>query len=371
METRDLLARPLRSDESLTDRLAESESYLKTLLDILPVGVIAVDAENHTILEANRFAERLSNRTSGEIVNNLCHGFICPAEVGRCPITDLGNSVDQSERVLLAAGGVRIPVLKTVSKVKRKGRTILVESFVDIRAVKAKEAAEAATKAKSEFLASMSHEIRTPLNGVIGMTGLLLDTDLTEEQREYAETARRSGEATLTVINDILDLSKIEAGRMAVESFAFDLLLVIEEVDEMLEPKSEGRLDLAVEYPPDVPRRFIGDAGRVRQVLTNLVSNAVKFTPAGHVLVTVSSGLRDGDRQFIRVAVQDTGLGIPADRISGLFEKFSQVDISTTRRYGGTGLGLAITKQLVTLMGGEVGLTSQVGRAPLSGSRCR
>src|SRR5579863_1060404 len=147
------------NDESIVERLAESESYLKTLLDILPVGVIAVDAEDHTILEANGFAECLSNRSGAEIKGHLCHGFICPAELGRCPITDLGKSVDQSERILLAAGGVQIPVLKTVSKVKRKGRTILVESFVDIRAVKAKEAAEAASKAKSEFLANMSHEI--------------------------------------------------------------------------------------------------------------------------------------------------------------------------------------------------------------------
>jgi len=194
------------------------------------------------------------------------------------------------------------------------------------------------------------------------MTGLLLDADLRPEQKAYAEIARKSGEALLTVVNDVLDFSKIEGGRLTIESLPFDLRAVTEEVGEMLEARAETKgLDLIVEYLPNAPQHFVGDESRLRQVITNLVANGIKFTEKGHVLVEVEcEGIADG-RASMRVAVTDTGIGIPEEKLELLFQKFSQADTSTTRRFGGTGLGLAISKQLISLMDGNMHVESQTG----------
>jgi len=226
--------------------------------------------------------------------------------------------------------------------------------------VRARQDAIESSRLKADFLASMSHEIRTPMNGVIGMTGLLLDSPLSQEQRECAETIRASSESLLTIINDILDFSKIEADKLVIEPVPFDVHRVVEDVGDLLMPKiQDKRLELAVRYGAGVPRQAVGDQGRIRQILTNLVGNAVKFTDRGHVLIEVTREPAAPGTAQLRFEVRDTGIGIADDKLSQVFEKFMQADSSTTRRFGGTGLGLAISRQLVRLMGGTIGVTSQ------------
>ncbi|MBI2748057.1 MAG: response regulator [Burkholderiales bacterium] len=233
---------------------------------------------------------------------------------------------------------------------------------------RARKVAEAASRAKSQFLANMSHEIRTPMNGILGMTELLLGTALAERPRRFAETIRHSAEALLQIINDILDFSKIEAGKLELENIAFDLHDVVQDVAEMLAERAHKKgLELACHIHPDVPPRIQGDPGRLRQILINVVNNAVKFTERGEVIVEVERMPGDGpegDPRACRLhfSVTDTGIGIAPETARSLFQSFTQADSSTTRKYGGTGLGLAISKQLVDMMGGEIGMRSEPGK---------
>ena len=365
------VAKDITVRKQFDKELVESETRLKTILYAIQTGILLIDAETHVIVDANTAAIRMLGYTKEQLIGSACHNYICTTEEGSCPVTDLGETLNNAERILLNARGERKPIIKTAVKATIGGRAYLVESFMDIterkqaeKAVeRAKEAALAASRAKSDFLANMSHEIRTPMNGVVGMIELLLDTDLNPEQREYAEAVRNSGDVLLTLISDILDFSKIEAQRLDLVIAPFVFRESLGSTMKGLAARAyEKGLELVFDVDPEVPENVIGDVGRLRQVLINLVGNAIKFTDRGEVVVKVELVSMDQDRASVLFTVSDTGIGIAREKQESIFEAFTQVDSSPTREFGGTGLGLSISSQLAKLMGGRIWLESKLGK---------
>jgi PAS domain S-box-containing protein len=349
--------------------IQRQKQYSDALVETSPVAIATMDLDSK-VVGWNPGAERLFGYTPAEALGRRMEDLVAPAEAREEVRANIHRTLEGEWIRAIARrarkDGTLVDVeISSMPVVVDGAKVGMIGIYHDItELLRARREAEAANEAKSAFLATMSHEIRTPLNAVIGMSGLLLNTPLTDEQREFAEVVRQSGDALLTVINDILDFSKIEAGKLELESQPFDLRECVEGALDLVATRAaEKGLDLAYLVGDGTPAAIVGDVTRLRQVLLNLLSNAVKFTERGEVVLSVSARRLDGVTALheLTFSVRDTGIGIPADRLGRLFQSFSQVDASTTRRYGGTGLGLAISQRLTELMGGRIDITSEVG----------
>jgi len=355
--------------------LEERTTFLDSLIKNTPVGIVAID-ESNAVQMCNPAFEKLfryrQKDISGLPLYELLSGPETDEEVHanrqkliRGQLTHLVTRRKRSDGTLVDVEAYSVPM---VIDGKVTGAVLLYEDITERKRaeealLRAKDAAEAANRAKSEFLANMSHEIRTPMNGIIGMTELVLDTKLSNEQREYLGMAKSSADSLLTLINDILDFSKIEAGKLELEQIDFPFQQSIAEIVKVLAVRAQQKgLELACRVGAGVPERLNGDANRLRQILVNLVGNAVKFTASGEIDVDVEKESEDAAGVILHFCVRDTGIGISKEKQTMIFEAFTQADSSASRKYGGTGLGLAITMRLVNLMGGSIWVESEPGK---------
>jgi signal transduction histidine kinase/DNA-binding response OmpR family regulator len=374
------LERWFHNQDSQIRYLERERQKLSAIVNHTDIGFMLVDS-NLNVQWGNQVLSEWFGHTRGETPKTgvKCHEFLnCGREMcAVCPCLETFRSgkVKHVELELEVKEGKRHIYVSSMPIKTPEGVTdqvmVMLQDMTDLEVLRAsqqamreaKEAAEEANRAKSEFLANMSHEIRTPMTGVIGMTELLLDTELTGEQKEFAEIIKTSANNLLNILNDILDFSKIEAGRLKIEPIPFDLRAAADEVVGMLSAQAQQKgIELIADYDPHMPSRFIGDPGRIRQVLLNLIGNAIKFTNEGYVLFSIEEVGRGEEGVQLRFTVEDTGIGIPKEKIEYIFDKFTQADGSMTRKYGGTGLGLAISKQLVEMMGGKIHVQSKQGK---------
>ncbi len=382
--TADLAGANQALQTEVTDRIRAEETLstertmVRALIDNVPDFMYAKDTESRFLVANSFLAHSLGMKTPEELLGKTDFDYY-PTELAGAYYEDeqnvirTGQALFNREVACLDGQGNKIWLLTTKVPLRDKngrimgivgtGRDITERKKAETEMQRARQAAEAASHAKSEFLANMSHEIRTPLNGVIGMTDLALDTDLSSDQREYLETVKLSADALLTVINDILDFSKIEAGKIDVEATDFDLRDSLEGTMKTLGLRADEKgLELLCEVAPEVPEVVRGDSTRLRQIVINLAGNAIKFTPEGEVALKVHVESQYGASRLLHFTVSDTGVGIAPEKHKLIFDPFSQADSSTTRNYGGTGLGLTISARLVAMMGGTIWVESEVGR---------
>jgi PAS domain S-box-containing protein len=373
------LEQTLRELQYESRRVHHSEQRLRSILEAALDAVVCFDSHG-VVIEWNPRAElvlgwsreQALGRTAEELRIPLARRQGAASGQPGSSSWDQGLVLDQRvEATATHHDGWEFPVELGVSRIGQADDAVFSAFLRDITDRKegqedlaeARDGALAASRLKSEFLATVSHEVRTPMNGVVGMTELLLSTTLTAEQRDYAQAIQRSAEVLLAILNDILDFSKIEAGRLVLESLPFDLRQVVEETVDLLAPNATRKgLELVVYYAPEAPTGLLGDPLRLRQILMNLTGNAIKFTDSGQVAVRIECGQSTPAGARMNIVVEDSGIGIPRDKLDHIFEKFVQADPTTTRKYGGTGLGLAITRRLVEMMGGALEVQSTLGK---------